>query len=100
MIPHDIAGNDRTGQSGDYMVTDPPQSKALSADQLFAEAAALHRTGKLSAAAEKYHAALERCPDYADALHLLGVIALQTGDTPRALVLIDQAIAADPKPAN
>src|SRR5437867_4185535 len=55
-----------------------------------------HQAGQLSAAAKLYQAILVRQPDHADALHLLGVVALQHGDPERARALIGRAIALCP----
>ena len=59
----------------------------------------LHQDGQLEAAESAYRAHLAQQPDDADALHLLGVLRQQRGDTPAAIDLIRQAIALDPEPA-
>ena len=55
----------------------------------------LHRQGAVGEAKRIYEAVLEAEPANADALHLLGVVALQTGDAGRAVDLIGQAIDID-----
>lgn len=62
----------------------------------FEEARALHRSGQLAEAERRYAALLRETPDHAEALHLLGVIALQTGRAERGVELIGQAIRRDP----
>jgi tetratricopeptide (TPR) repeat protein len=60
------------------------------------EALEHHQSGRLDAAEQAYRAHLTEQPDDADALHLLGVLRQQRGDTPAALDLIRQAIACAP----
>jgi predicted O-linked N-acetylglucosamine transferase (SPINDLY family) len=56
-----------------------------------------HQAGNLTAALELYQHVLEREPRHADALHLMGVLAFQTGRHDVAETLISRAI--DVKPA-
>jgi tetratricopeptide (TPR) repeat protein len=56
----------------------------------------LHRRGELAQAADIYQGMLAREPQHADALHLLGVVALQQGNLPRAIELICRAAALNP----
>ncbi len=65
----------------------------------FSRAARLHQQGHLHQAAQAYQAILDRNPGHADALHLLGVVALQLGDAWRAIDLIGQAITLVPSSA-
>jgi tetratricopeptide (TPR) repeat protein len=58
-----------------------------------------HQNGRLEQAARIYQGILARQPDHADALHLLGVIALQQGNPSRAVELIGRAIAVHPSAA-
>jgi tetratricopeptide (TPR) repeat protein len=58
-----------------------------------------HQSGRLEQAARIYQGILARHPDHADALHLLGVTALQQGDPSRAVELIGRAIAVNPSAA-
>ena len=55
-------------------------------------AIALHQLGQLGQAEAIYRQLLEIDPKHADALHLLGVIAHQTGNHQIAVDLISQAI--------
>ncbi len=55
-----------------------------------------HRRGELDQAAKAYEAALAQEPDSPEALHLLGVVALQRGNPARAAALIGRAVALRP----
>ncbi len=66
------------------------------AQALLQQGLALHQQGQLQEAQEVYRAALAAVPSTFDALHLLGVVALQQGDHLRAVDLISQAIALYP----
>ena len=55
----------------------------------------LHRRGAIGEAKRIYEAVLEAEPANADALHLLGVVALQMDNAERAVDLIGQAIEID-----
>ena len=59
------------------------------------EAIELHQRGQLAHARRLYHEILAVQPQHPKALHLLGVIAAQTGDQLQALELIDKALAID-----
>jgi tetratricopeptide (TPR) repeat protein len=69
------------------------------AAELFVRGLALHREGLMQDARLLYEEALSQDPRHFDSLHLLGVIAYQTGDSVQALDLMDQAIKANPKQA-
>jgi len=71
----------------------------LSADQAFALALEHHRAGRLAEAERGYRGILQREPRHADSLHLLGVIALQSGDFTSALSLVQRAVALRPDAA-
>ncbi len=60
-------------------------------------AVALHRDGDVDAAERVYRRILKADPENPEALHLLGVVALQRGDGAGAESLIAQAVARDPK---
>ena len=60
------------------------------------QAVALHQQGRLPQARALYEAILRVQPGHVDALHLLGVIALQGGQARRAADLITAAIAIHP----
>lgn len=56
-------------------------------------ASALHREGRFAEAKAAYRDILRQTPNQFDALHLLGVLALQSGDPVKGLAWIDKAIA-------
>ena len=56
-----------------------------------------HRAGRLVEAEAIYRRVLQADPRQPDALHLLGMLALETGNAPAAHQLISQAIAHDPR---
>lgn len=55
-----------------------------------------HRAGRLDEAAALYQEFLRKVPGDADALHLLGLVALAGGDAERAIELISKALAIAP----
>ncbi len=59
-----------------------------------------HRTGRIAAAEKCCREILSRNPANADALHLLGIIALQSGRIDVALGLFHRAVQARPVEAN
>jgi len=63
------------------------------------EALKKHRAGRLDEAERDYRAIIESDPDCAEAVHLLGVIALQRGDLAAAETLLGRAVALDPNNA-
>ncbi|HEX3486493.1 MAG TPA: tetratricopeptide repeat protein [Micropepsaceae bacterium] len=63
------------------------------------DALALHESGQLDQAATLYRAMLADNPRNADALHLLGVIALQRKDAAIAVDLISRAVEIDTRNA-
>ncbi len=68
--------------------------------ETLARGLALHNSGNLPEAEACYLEVLSVEPHYAEALHLLGVIAQQNGDYERAENLIRSAIAGNPASAN
>ncbi|MGE0734969.1 MAG: tetratricopeptide repeat protein [Alphaproteobacteria bacterium] len=75
--------------------TSPPQDQspgAAAPRERFELGLALHRQGKLGEAAHIYAEILERQPNHFDALHLLGVAAVEAGRTERGIELIRSAI--------
>ncbi len=56
-----------------------------------------HQSGRLRRAEALYRKALQKDPDDANALHLLGVVAYQCGEVWMALRLIERALPALPK---
>jgi Tfp pilus assembly protein PilF len=59
-------------------------------------ALAKHRSGDVAAAASIYRAILAEMPEQPDALHMLGIIAQQAGNSELALKLIEAALAKNP----
>ena len=83
---------------GDCMVqTEPqigPSDLTAQIEAKFRQALALHQGGQYSQAQALYTDLLKTHPDHsADALHLLGMIALQTKKPQKAVELFDSAIA-------
>ena len=78
--------------------TRPPTGLSTPAHILarFGEGLALHQQGRVTEAGRIYHEVLARQPDHFDALHLLGLVAAQTGQPQRAIELIGRAIALNP----
>jgi predicted O-linked N-acetylglucosamine transferase (SPINDLY family) len=69
----------------------PPRS-ADDIDRLVDTAFAHHEAGKLDQAEALYRKAMEADPEHADALHLLGLVALQRGEFESAIELIERAL--------
>lgn len=66
---------------------------ALIPAQMLSAAIQHHRAGRLGEAERLYREVLEAQPEHADALHLLGVLAHQTGRQGLAVEMIERAIA-------
>jgi len=79
-----------------YPRTVPPAAAMAEAAQSFQRALALHRSGKLESARALYTQILQSEPDHPDALHQLGVIAVQTGDAPGGIELIQRSLEITP----
>jgi tetratricopeptide (TPR) repeat protein len=75
------------------------QTSSVLAGRLFAEALRHHQAGRLNEAEPLYRQVLAFDRRHSDSLHLLGVIAWQTGRYDMAADLIDKAIAVNPKAA-
>ena len=60
------------------------------------KAVSLHQSGKLQQAKNIYQQILEMEPENADALHLLGLISYQFGQSETAITLIKQALGISP----
>ncbi|WP_158900643.1 tetratricopeptide repeat protein [Burkholderia sp. L27(2015)] len=83
-----------TGPLADAFPESPAAAPSMvSAAAQLQQALALHQQGRLSEAEAGYQIVLQQQPEHFDALHLLGVIALQNGQTLRAIDLITQALA-------
>lgn len=61
------------------------------------EAIALHQENKLPAAETRYQDVLKLNAEHPDALHLLGVLSHQRGDSARAIELIGRSLAVSPE---
>jgi len=64
---------------------------------LFSEAVAHHQARRFQQAEQLYERILTHDPSHSDALHLLGLVAYQQGDNPKAIQLISKAISHDSK---
>jgi tetratricopeptide (TPR) repeat protein len=71
----------------------------VSLQDKFMQGVALHQQLKLADAERIYIEVLQRQPDHFDALHLLGVVAIQTKRTVRGIELITKAIGLNAKVA-
>ena len=78
----------------------PLLAPEASAPPNLGDAIALHQQGKLGQAEVIYRQFLEIEPRSADALHLLGVIAFQTGSHQSSVEMIDRAIEINPNVAS
>jgi tetratricopeptide (TPR) repeat protein len=68
-------------------------------DNKLAQAVALHNRGQFASAQAIYEQILQSQPRHFDALHLLGVIAAQTGNPGRAVDIIAKALKISPNNA-
>ncbi len=68
-------------------------------DAAFQQVQRLHAAGRLPDAEQGYRQILAAAPLHADTLHMLGVLALQTGHAAAALTYIESAIAQAPSAA-
>jgi tetratricopeptide (TPR) repeat protein len=75
---------------------EPAQTGPAAIQAVVDQGLALHRSGRLDDARSHYIAALEVDPGHFDALHMLGVLCLQTGQLAFGAELIGQAIAVRP----
>lgn len=60
---------------------------------------ALYRSGRFGEAAQAYEDILRHRPANFDATHMLGIMAMRTGDGPRAVAMISRAVRLNPKHA-
>jgi tetratricopeptide (TPR) repeat protein len=72
------------------------RSYAADTRALLERALAHHQNGLIEEAERSYEHVLRREPDHFDALHMLGVLALQTGRPDRAVELITRALSQRP----
>src|SRR6266446_1397227 len=82
-------------------IVEPPHVEAawLPA-QLIEEAIGLHQTGRFADAESLCQQVLASEPSNFDAVHLLGVLAQQSGDRDRAVQLISRAVDIRPEDAS
>ena len=73
-----------------------PDTRAAKLESQLDGAMALHQQGQLARAQAIYKDILKTQPGHCDALHFLGVIAIQTGEHRVAINLIGQAIDINP----
>ncbi|HMD53211.1 MAG TPA: tetratricopeptide repeat protein [Phycisphaerae bacterium] len=81
------------------MPTNDPQTPTMNMHEALNLAIGHHQAGRLAEAEAIYLQILRLEPKQPDALHLLGMIELQTGRGQRAVDLIKQAIDIDPSAA-
>jgi tetratricopeptide (TPR) repeat protein len=72
------------------------RKKKVVNSELLGNAIALHQAGRLQEAEMIYQSILQQQPKHPDALHLLGVIAFQSGKNEVAVDLMKQAIVNQP----
>ncbi len=77
-------------------VTNPDSTQA---QVKFQQALAFHRQGEIAQAHLLYEEILKIQPSHFDALHALGVIAFQTGNPQKAVVLFGKALEINPNAA-
>src|SRR5580693_1632668 len=68
----------------------------MSVKDLYGQASALHRSGRLAQAEQLYRQVLAADPASFAAQHMLGVLAAQSGRLDEALALIAAALAINP----
>ena len=66
-------------------------------DELIQQGLRQHQEGRIQEAKLFYEQALALKPRHPDALHLLGLTALQSGEAAKAVELIRQAVALQPR---
>jgi protein O-GlcNAc transferase len=66
----------------------------------FRKALAAHQRGDIAGAASQYQAILRAAPNHAEALNMLGVVALQSGQADQGIALIGRAVALKPNYAD
>jgi tetratricopeptide (TPR) repeat protein len=76
-----------------------PSGRALELKRLLDEAVFHHRAGHFAEAEPLYRRVLQAEPTHAPALHMLGLLAYQTGKLEQAVRLISQAIRQDAEQA-
>jgi tetratricopeptide (TPR) repeat protein len=77
-------------------VTAPPRSNSASLQAACDKGLALHQAGRLDEASRRYQQVLAVDPAHFDALHLLGVLCIQTGQSALGVQFIEQAVRIQP----
>lgn len=72
-------------------------AEAARLDNMFALAQALHQQGRIRDAERIYNEILRLNTRHADAMHFLGLIAVQAGELARGVTLIEKALALKPR---
>ena len=73
-----------------------PQVQSAAIQAKFKQGMALHQQGKLADAEDIYREVLRQQPDHTNALHMLGVISLQTRHPEEAIAYYDKVVALKP----
>lgn len=94
--PFTMSGQFRVQQPSAYPQWQFQAPAAPSIPERFQQALALHQQGKLIEAERVYREVLQHAPNHFDALHLLGVLELQTLRTESGVELIGKAIGLNP----
>lgn len=79
-------------QSADAAAPRHHPTAASDIDRLVAEGARLHRAGNLAEAEQHYVRALQLHPEHAEALHMLGLLALQVQRYDVSIALLERAV--------
>lgn len=88
----------RRGSNPPNIEAEPPVKRpsAFTQEAKFNQGLGLHQQGRLADAERIYRQILQREPTNVPALHMFGVVALQTGQLERAVRLIGRVIALEP----
>jgi tetratricopeptide (TPR) repeat protein len=81
---------------GGRAMSEAPKSEGDAVEAIAAQGLALHQAGRLAEAKQHYDAALAVNPHHFSALHLLGVLCIQTGQLEQGVELIRRAIGIKP----
>jgi len=78
------------------MTNDPPEQKSTDISERLKTGLEHHQSGRFREAEAIYQSILKEYPQHPDALHLLGVLALQVGQAEMAVNLFERAVKAKP----
>ncbi|WP_019141866.1 tetratricopeptide repeat protein [Noviherbaspirillum massiliense] len=93
--PHPITSSALSAHSAQKTAFMPAKASDIGSKLL--DAVALHKQGQLARAEAAYQEILQAQPRHFDALHYLGLMALQRGKTEEGIALIGQALEIDAK---